>query len=869
MVGDLVSTMAGLRQIDDRDSWSNKFLTTASGGIEQLFSNAWTTFIGAVEAKLASTLDPKNINVSGISETAREHITDVFEKSFHSPEWGAKNSPQKNNITDGVSTISIPAKIEHLKRINVPTDRKAKIGSIRAVQASQYGQVSPDNTPEGLNSGLLKQLAATATISITRDEIALLNHLKKHLSMDKSPSKETKFIINGKMYGWCHPDTAKVAIEYKRSHDPYRDISVVIDNNTLFIYTDAGRPTRPLLIYSTEEAKGADGTKGSKSPSKKGSKKSPKGTEDNEPTLVIDDKNLRDEPYSELQRQKAVEYIDSHESEFIKLVDKKENVKYRALHLRALKRDLREVNKAIKHATVHGKATLLREVNKEGKIIADSLEYDLNQLDGEKKRITTLIERINDERRPTHCELDSTAMGSTTFCIIPFPEHNPGPRITFQDSMAKQALGNPHANIGRRWDTSVKSLETTQRPLAEPSMNEIIGLDKSPTGLNLLIGIMSKDGYDQEDALIANRNTVDRVLKYTKLVPKRFSIKSSDVIKYPSSISEGADDLYANLDTKGIAKVGSFMKPGQILLAKYKKLPNGELERNFEKIKPGEEGVIVRIFISKSINSYETIKFLIRCPRNSIVGDKFAPRMSQKATIGKIYDVAEMPYIVGGPDDGVSPDFIISPISLPSRMTVSLLYEILISQASGQLGQLYNATGFRNRDIPTMEEMLKLVGFTPNGKVNMIDGSTGKLLAQPIAVGYVNYQMLKHNVKDKIQSRSKGSVDPMHRQPIGGRAQGGALRVGEMERDSFISHGASAILVDRLCTVSDAVKVFFCTVCGTLANENFITKELTCRYYPQLHPTKKPKFSSGTIPYVYKYLTQLMWGAAIFMQLKS
>jgi DNA-directed RNA polymerase beta subunit len=243
--------------------------------------------------------------------------------------------------------------------------------------------------------------------------------------------------------------------------------------------------------------------------------------------------------------------------------------------------------------------------------------------------------------------------------------------------------------------------------------------------------------------------------------------------------------------------------------------------------------------------------------------------MSQKATIGKIYDVGEMPYIVGGPDDGVSPDFIISPISLPSRMTVSLLYEILISQASAQLGQLYNATGFRNRDIPSMEELLKLVGFTPKGKVNMIDGSTGKLLAREVAVGYVNYQMLKHNVKDKIQSRSKGSVDPMHRQPIGGRAQGGALRVGEMERDSFISHGASAILVDRLCTVSDAVKVPFCTVCGTIAIANFLTKELTCRYYPQLHPTKKPKFSSNTIPYVYKYLTQLMWGACIFMQLKS
>ena len=145
----------------------------------------------------------------------------------------------------------------------------------------------------------------------------------------------------------------------------------------------------------------------------------------------------------------------------------------------------------------------------------------------------------------------------------------------------------------------------------------------------------------------------------------------------------------------------------------------------------------------------------------------------------------------------------------------------------------------------------------------MISGITGKPMQAQIFTGPCYYQMLRHHVKDKMQMRSTGAVVPRHRQPVGGRGTegGSGLRVGEMEKEAFVSHGASSVLRERLCLVSDKYTTVFCQVCGTIAIADHVDKGYVCRRCGE-----KGSFGTGTIPYAYKLLVHLLAGAGLSIE---
>merc|ERR1712187_658306 len=178
------------------------------------------------------------------------------------------------------------------------------------------------------------------------------------------------------------------------------------------------------------------------------------------------------------------------------------------------------------------------------------------------------------------------------------------------------------------------------------------------------------------------------------------------------------------------------------------------------------------------------------------VGDKFASRHGQKGTCSILYT-----------QEDITPDLIINPHAIPSRMTVGHLVECLLSKVSALGGTDGDATPFNNQTVNAVSQRLCELGYQKHGWEVMYNGQTGRPLTNMIFIGPTYYQRLKHMVVDKIHSRARGKVDNLTRQPPRGRARNGGLRIGEMERDCIISHGAASCLKERLLDVSDAYRV--------------------------------------------------------------
>jgi DNA-directed RNA polymerase II subunit RPB2 len=236
-------------------------------------------------------------------------------------------------------------------------------------------------------------------------------------------------------------------------------------------------------------------------------------------------------------------------------------------------------------------------------------------------------------------------------------------------------------------------------------------------------------------------------------------------------------------------------------------------------------------------------------------GDKFAPRNAQKGTCGLVQSDVDLPFS----SRGITPDIIVNVHSMPSRMTMEYLMELLASKHGAMRGVHVNGGAFRPFEMNEYRETMRKYGFQEFGYETMRSGLSGKPLQALIFSGPVFFQALKHHVKDKAQVRSQGAVKPMTRQPPKGRGNRGGLRFGEMERDAAISHGASSFLRERLMYVSDGYQTAFCKTCGEFAINNADTQTYKCRLCRvEGKITDTNAFGRATIPYAYKLLIHLL-----------
>jgi len=436
--------------------------------------------------------------------------------------------------------------------------------------------------------------------------------------------------------------------------------------------------------------------------------------------------------------------------------------------------------------------------------------------------------------------------------------------------MAKQSLGFSTPMMNTSTYVRQHSMLYPQTPIVTTKAMGLLGLEKRPAGQNCVVAVLPFDGYNIEDAIVLSQSSVERGLGRTFF----YRIYESESQQYPGGmrdnfeIPNAEDNLrgykgeksYRLLEDDGIIAKESTVTGGDILIGKTSPPRFMEEYREFESkgpyrrdtsigVRPSESGIVDTIVLTQSSDGGKMFKVRIRDMRLPEIGDKFASRHGQKGVVGLLAKAEDLPYTV----DGISPDVLINPHAFPSRMTVGMMMESITGKAAAMRGKKVDASAFVGEKMEDVKSVMENAGFKYSGKEIMYDGRTGKQFPVEVFIGVVYYQKLHHMVADKIHARARGQVQMLTKQPTEGRARGGGLRFGEMERDCIIAYGASMILKDRLLDESDKSDIFVCERCGLVAYHDIKQRRFYCRVCD-----KKGKVSSVSVAYAFKLLLQEM-----------
>ena len=462
----------------------------------------------------------------------------------------------------------------------------------------------------------------------------------------------------------------------------------------------------------------------------------------------------------------------------------------------------------------------------------------------------------------TYCEIHpSTIFGILASCI-PFPEHNQSPRNTYQCAMGKQAMGVYVTNFNNRMDKTSYVLNYPHRPLVDTRVMNLIKLNEIPSGIPVIVAIMTHSGYNQEDSIMFNKGSIERGLFQATIYhtekDEDKKIHGDDEVRCKPDKSKTRGIKFGNynkLNNKGIIPENTLIENRDIIIGKI--IPIKENRNDHTKVikyddeskvyRTNEESYIDKNYIDRNGDGYSFCKVRIRNVRQPVIGDKFSSRHGQKGTIGNIIPEQDMPFT----SSGIKPDIIINPHAIPSRMTIAQLKETLLGKILLELGLFGDGTSFGNLDIKTISNELLKLGYEKNGEELLYNGITGAQISTNIFMGPCFYQRLKHMVNDKTHSRSIGPMVALTRQPAEGRSRDGGLRFGEMERDCMISHGASKFTKGRIYDASDKFEVYSCNKCGSIAAVNNTTHIHICNMC-----SNRTDFKRVQLPYSCKLLFQ-------------
>jgi len=489
-----------------------------------------------------------------------------------------------------------------------------------------------------------------------------------------------------------------------------------------------------------------------------------------------------------------------------------------------------------------GKSLLIEKHKKlleENKIGFDSLLMGvIEYLDAaEEENALVALKEKDITKEHTHLEIDAIDMFGIITSLVPYANFNQSSRLNRGSKTHKQALGLYAANYLCRLDTDVNILHYPQKPIVRSFVYD--AFDFYPAGQNVVVAILTYQGYNVEDAIVVNKASIDRglgrstyfrpytsnELYYAGGMSDEICVPGKDISGYRTEQSyrfledDGIVYPEASLDGKDVV-VGKTSPPK--FLSEVGEIAIRARKESSTAIRQEEKGKISEVFVTIDSEGNKIVQVATRDERIPELGDKFSTPYGQKGVIGLIVPEEDIPFTARG----VRPDIIFNPHGLPSRMTIGYLLEMLAGKVSCLKGKIVDGTAFTGEDARQIENSLIELGFRKDGEETLYDGVTGKQLEAKIFIGNMYYLKLKYMVANKMHARASGRVTLLTRQPIEGRAKGGALRLGEMEQQALVAHGSALLLKERYD--SDKVIIHICTKCGSMAYFDKIHNRNVC-----------------------------------------
>ena len=439
----------------------------------------------------------------------------------------------------------------------------------------------------------------------------------------------------------------------------------------------------------------------------------------------------------------------------------------------------------------------------------------------------------SDGKQYTHVEIHPSLVMGVMGNQICFPENNPVARNVFGCGQAKQAASLYHSNYQVRIDKMGVVINNGEIPIVKSRYLDLINHEEHPCGFNAIVAIMSFNGYNVEDSILFNEASIKRgMFRITYYNMYEAREESSSIrgaqrdTRFANIQKEGAIGIkpgydYSYLDDNGLIRENTEMDDKKVVIGLGSvSIHNegGQMRDMSSMPKKGQLGFVDKAFMTEGEKGFRIGKVRIREERFPSIGDKFCSRCGQKGTVGLIIPEKDMPFT----KDGIRPDIIINPHAIPTRMTIGQLIESLMGKACVLHGGFGNCTAYTNNGTKheSFGSILTEYGYHSSGTEVLYNGMTGEQVKSDIYIGPTYYMRLKQMVKDKINYRSQGPRTQLTRQTVQGRANDGGLRVGEMERDGILGHGAAHFLNESLMVRGDEYHMAVCNKSGMIAIYN-------------------------------------------------
>lgn len=782
----LISVALEKANVDDRDEFEAKRVDSAGALLSLLVRQHYRgNLLRKLSAQLRKNLESNKeftFNVGDI--ISHKLISGGLRFAFATGTWGILRGGASGATSGGGQTgvaqilprLTAMAALSAIRKVNLPISREGRTSGPRMLHESCWGYFCPADTPEGVACGLVSTLAigvhvrvaspmqavACVVLSIT-SKAGGFEFVRIEDSDADVRRRGVAIFVNGTIVAYSLGKASEIAslLRYMRRVEkkfPF-DCSIFSDEKSVRLSTDHGAFLRPLIVYREYDA-----------------------------FLELAQRGLRGEIADNIFKTALllgyIEFIDAAE---------------------------------VKNMLVKTKPPRRRPAKGE-----------TDQTD----------QTDQTDEKWTHVEIHACLINGVCVSQIPFCNHNQSPRVAYQAAQSKQSIGMYTTNFVERLDTIGHVLVSPQRAIVSTRLEELLGTSVVRSGSMPIVAIASYSGFNQDDSILLNSASVERGLFHTISFhtfkeEERGSGADCERFENPMRV-EGCGGLkvgnYEKIGDDGLPFIGTTYFDGDILIGKTIAMSalkadktTGETRREIKRdkslvLRSDEPVVVDAIMTSRSAEGKQTVKVRTRSLRVPVVGDKFSARHGQKGVCGKILAAADFPFS----KNGVVPDLIINPHAIPSRMTIGMILEMLLSKVACLEGATQDGTPFSEASggLESFADRLASFGYEKYGRETLMNGVTGEELATEIFIAPCNYQRLKHMVVDKAHARSRGATQLLTRAPTEGRSRDGGLRVGEMEKDAITSWGASALLQDRLFEQSDAFEAVACGKCGNFSYED-------------------------------------------------